>query len=346
MSESYNACVTPWRIDESEFYELDVFEDRMRMLLRYAVLAPSGHNTQPWSFRITRDGVEVFADYSLRLLAVDPADRELLMSVGAAITNFCVAAAHFGLGTTIIYQHRPEEGIPVAAITVHETCAPDPVLASLFRAIPRRHTNRATFDGQPIHPRALARMCDVVDRFPETLTLIMSHDQQRVAEMVEEADRVQLARPAFRAELADWLRADDGEQTDGMRAEVLGVPSLLAGGATWLLRHFDPSAWQGSRDRRLAESASALLLVTSDDDRVSLIQAGQAMELLLLTITDVGLQYSFLNQPVAVDALRDRIRSLAGAAHPAQLLLRIGDAPPVEQAMPRRPLERVLERSE
>jgi hypothetical protein len=127
---------------------------------------------------------------------------------------------------------------------------------------------------------------------------------------------------------------------------VLGFPSLLAGGAAWLLRHFDPGAWPGSHDRRLAESASALLLVTSDDDRVSLIQAGEALELLLLTITDAGLQYSFLNQPVAVEATRERIRSLAGATHPAQLLIRIGAAPPVEQAMPRRPLERVLERSE
>ncbi len=58
------------------------------------------------------------------------------------------------------------------------------------------------------------------------------------------------------------------------------------------------------------------------------------------------LQYSFLNQPVAVDTLRDRVRALAGASQPAQLLIRIGSAPPVEEAMPRRPLECVVARAE
>lgn len=344
MSERFDPSVTPWQIDDSDFYELDSFGDQMRFLLRYAVLAPSGHNTQPWVFRITKEGVEVFADYSRRLLIVDPEDRELVMSVGAAITNFRVAAAHFGYDTSVLYERRPEERIPVALISVCETCAPDRTLAALFRAIPKRHTNRAPFNGEPIDPRTLSQLCDVIDRFPQTLHLLPAHDRFRVADMVEEADRVQLARPAFRAEIADWMRNGDSEQTDGLRPNALGVPALLGGGATWLLRHFDAGPWQALRDRQLAASASALLLVTSDDDRVALIRAGEALEILLLTIADLGLEYSFLNQPVTVDAMRDQIRSLAGASQPAQLLLRIGCAPAVEQPMPRRPLERVVAR--
>ena len=342
MSETFHPRVTPWHIDESEFYELESFRDEMRFLLQYAVLAPSGHNTQPWSFHITKEGVEVFADYTRRLLAVDPQDRELLMSVGAAITNFRVAAAHFGYDTSVLYDRRPEEGLPVALISVCETCAPDKELAGLFRAIPKRHTNREPFDPRPIAPHALTRLCDVIDRFPHTLRLILPHENLRVAEMVEQAERLQMARPAFRAELADWIHPDDETHTDGLRADALGIPPLLAGGAAWFLRNFDAGAWQAPRDRRLVESASALLLVTAEDDRVALLQAGEALELLLLTIADTGLQYSFLNQPVAVDAMRDRIRALAGASEPAQLLLRIGSAPPVEEATPRRPVDLVM----
>lgn len=342
MSDKFNPRLTPWHIDESEFYELESFAEEMRFLLRYAVLAPSGHNRQPWAFRITESGVEVFADYSRRLPIVDPADRELVMSVGAAITNFRVAAAHFGFDTTVVYEHRPEERIPIAVIAVAETCAPDKALAALFRAIPKRHTNRAPFDGQPIDPCALSRVCDVIDGFPETLRLILSHDRHRVADMVDQAARVQMARPAFRAEIADWIRPDDDQHTDGLRGDVLGVSPALTAPATWLLRQFDAGPWQAPRDRRLAESASALLLVTAENDRASLIGAGEALEILLLTIADAGLQYSFLNQPVEVDAMRERIRTLAGASQPAQLLIRIGSGPAVEQAMPRRQLERVV----
>ena len=54
----------PWIIDEDDFYELETHEEQMQFLLRYAILAPSRHNTQPWSFHIGSDGVQVFADMS------------------------------------------------------------------------------------------------------------------------------------------------------------------------------------------------------------------------------------------------------------------------------------------
>ena len=345
MSEAFHPRITPWRIDASEFYELSSFDEQMRFLLRYAVLAPSGHNTQPWAFHIVDGGVEVFADYSQRLPVVDPQDRELLMSVGAAITNFRVAAAHFGFHTTVWYDGRPEERIPVALISVEETCSPDQTLADLFPAIQHRHTNRAPFDGSFLDPKAVSRLCDVVDRFSSTLRFILSHEKRRVAEMVETASRAQMARPAFRAEIADWIRPDDDQHTDGLRADTLGVPPLLAAGAAWFLRQFNFGSWQGRRERRLAETAEVLLVVTAQDDRASLIRAGEALEFLLLTVVAVGLQYSFLNQPVEVEEMRDRIRALAGAKQPAQLLIRIGSAPTVARAMPRRQMARFVARS-
>jgi len=73
-------------------------------LLRYAVLAPSSHNTQPWQFRITPEGIEVLPDLSRRLPIADPLDRELWLSVGSTIANLRVAAAHFGFATTILYN--------------------------------------------------------------------------------------------------------------------------------------------------------------------------------------------------------------------------------------------------
>jgi hypothetical protein len=346
MNEPFDPRVTPWQIDESEFYEIESFHEQMRFLLQYAVLAPSGHNTQPWSFRIVKEGLEVFADYERRLPVIDPSDRELLMSIGAAIMNFRVAAAHFGFETNVMYDPRPEEQTAVAVISAVETCSPDGSLTPLFGAISKRRTNRALFDAEPIEPRALSHVCEVIDRFPETLRLILPQDKNRVAGMVEESARVRMARPAFRAEIADWIRADDGQHSDGISSEALGVPHVLAAGATWFLRQFDFGEWQAPRDRRLAESASALILVTGDDERVPLIRAGEAMERLLLTITDVGLQYSFINHPVAVKGMRERIGDLAGASQPAQLLIRIGFAPAVEQPMPRRDLDSVIARTE
>ena len=297
----------PWIIDEADFYELERHEEQMQFLLRYAILAPSGHNTQPWWFHVTPEGVQVFADTSRRLMIVDRNDRELLMSVGAAIANFRVAAAHFGFETTVAYETRAHETLPVATIAVRETCAPNLDLARRFPAIRKRHTNRELYDHQPLEPAAMQAICDVVDASPDTLRLILPRDTERVAECVAGAEKALLARPAYRAELA--------EQNYGLSPR---------------------------RDARLTRSASMLLLVTSDDDQVSLVKAGETLELLVLTITLSGLQYSFLSAPVEVDEYRNLLRSLIGGARAPQLLLRIGSTAVIARPTARRPVESVI----
>ena len=107
------------------------------------------------------------------------------------------------------------------------------------------------------------------------------------------------------------------------------------------MRHAPMNGPQSRRDH-LAAGASALIVVTAEDGRVELIQAGEALERMLLMITKVGLQYSFLNQPIEVDSLRDRIQTVIGTRIPAQLLIRVGYASAAEKAMPRRSVESVI----
>jgi hypothetical protein len=331
----------PWIIDEADFYEIETHEEQMRFLLRYAILAPSGHNTQPWSFRITPDGVRVFADTSRRLMIVDRDDRELLMSIGAAITNFRVAAAHFGFDTTVAYETGSMESSALATIFVRETCAPNGELAALFPAIRKRHTNREPYDEQPLEPSVLQAICDVIDANPSTLRLILPRDHGRVAECVDRAERALMARPAYRAELAEWIGNPDARK-DGLSAEALGVPRMLSSVAPWLIRNFDAGDLQARREVELTRSASMLILVTADEDQVALVKAGETFELLLLTITRYGLQYSFLSAPVLVDESRTQLRQLIQGAREPQLLLRVGSTATAAQATPRRPVENVV----
>ena len=308
--------------DDSEFYEIESWDEQLAFLIRYAILAPSSHNRQPWSFRIANDRIEVYADYSRRLPVVDPADRELLMSVGAAITNLRVAAAHFGFETSVLYQSRPEESVPLAFVSIHETCAPDPRLAALFPSIKRRHTNRSSFDAVPLKPEAREALFDLMTEFPQVLRFVLPCDKQRAVQLVTAGDRNQMARPAFRDEWADCM------------------PS--GGVAPWLVRRFDVGRFLARHDAELIASSSLLLVITADDDRPSLIRAGEVLERVLLTITRLGLQYSFMNQPVAVETLRGQLWSLIGSTTPPQLLLRVGEARAVRRAAPRRAVESVL----
>ena len=76
-----------WNISEEAFPIQGRPKEKLRFLLNYAVLAPSGHNTQPWLFRLRDDKVELYADRTRGLAVVDPEDRALVISCGRCFST-------------------------------------------------------------------------------------------------------------------------------------------------------------------------------------------------------------------------------------------------------------------
>jgi hypothetical protein len=65
--EAYDATAAVARAGLSERPEL-------RDLIRFATLAASGHNTQPWQFRAAENRIDILPDLSRRTPVVDPDD--------------------------------------------------------------------------------------------------------------------------------------------------------------------------------------------------------------------------------------------------------------------------------
>lgn len=67
----------------------------LHALLYYASLAPSGHNAQPWTRLDGRD-IWIGTDSARWLPKIDPANREVMLSVGAFLENLITAAPAHG----------------------------------------------------------------------------------------------------------------------------------------------------------------------------------------------------------------------------------------------------------
>lgn len=60
-------------------------------MVEYAIKAPSGHNTQPWLFRINENNIEIHPNFDRALPVVDFDNRELF-TAWDALENLCITA--------------------------------------------------------------------------------------------------------------------------------------------------------------------------------------------------------------------------------------------------------------
>ena len=308
----------------------------LQALVQAASLAPSSHNTQPWLFRLEGAVVELLADRTRALPVNDPEDRELTISCGCALFNLRVAAAAAGLEARV-------EPLPDAAdadLLARARLAPAATTqadAELQAAMAERRTYRERFAATAVEAKVLRSLADAVTSEGATLTVLDSAGQRlHAAALVAEGDAVQWANPSWRRELAAWMHPR--RRGDGLTLPALAIPV-----AQMVVRTFDMGHGVAAKDRQLADESPVLaVLATEGDMPRDWLAAGQALQRLLLVGVRLGLQASYLNQPVQVAALRPKLQQLTGRPGYAQLLLRIGIPTKVAPAAPRRPLPEVL----
>ncbi|CAB3799007.1 Putative NAD(P)H nitroreductase acg [Paraburkholderia caffeinitolerans] len=318
----------------------------MRFVARHATLAPSSHNSQPWRFVLDTDRVMLCADRLRALPVVDPYDRELIISCGAALFNLRVAIASLGMGYAITLF--PSSTDPDVLAEVHllreRTTAPE--LSPLVSAIYERVTTRHPFSSEAVDATIERHLMDAARAEGiEVACVSASEPRNAVADLVAEADRQQFADPRFRRELAKWIHPR--RTGDGMPAYAAGIGGLLDFAKPLVasaIRTFDLGGGVAATHRDLAAGSPLLLcLATGVDNAQAWLATGQALERVLLLATLHGLCTSYLNQPIEVPELRPRLGTLMGLQGPyfPQLLLRIGHGTP-DAATPRRPLEEVM----
>ncbi|RQR55583.1 nitroreductase [Burkholderia sp. Bp9125] len=319
-------------------------DDQLRSLLRYAVMAPSSHNSQPWRFAIDGNTIAVCADRVRALPVIDPFDRELIISCGAALLNLRVALNHAGFAHTIRTFPSDVDPDVLALVRICDDGYSDVALGALFDAIPNRVTTRAPFESTPV-PDTLQQEL-IAAGAAEGANVACADSiarRARIAELVAEADRAQFEDARFRRELASWI--DPRRRVDGMPAFAAGVPALLDFASpvvTAAVRTFDFGNGLAALHHQLV-GASPLLacIATARDDRDAWLAAGQALERMLLVAAHAGYTASYLNQPIEVADLRKRLAHMLDLGGVPQLLLRIGRGPHTPHS-PRRPLDEVV----
>ncbi|SSC25726.1 Nitroreductase, partial [Klenkia terrae] len=305
-----------------------------------ALLAPSVHNTQPWLLVLHPDRIDVRADRSRRLPVLDPAGRELMLSVGAAVLNTRVELAARGRAVEVDRSARTTD--PDLAAVVHLVDGPpDSALAALAPQVRARRTNRRGYTDDPVPPDVLDRVLVAAAAEDTVAVPVLTEDQHRlVARLAQDADAEQNADPAYRHELRIWTNRDT-RSGDGVPSTT--VPRVDGSAQDDVpVRDFDTRGLGALPAATRAGRTGALVVLASHaDDERAWVRAGEAMERVLLELTADGWAAGPLSQVTEVPRTRASLgRELCWGVHP-QLLLRIGRAVPTA-ASPRRARHEVV----
>jgi hypothetical protein len=299
-----------------------------RYVVTAAVWAPSVHNTQPWRFSSSGRQLSLYADADRQLRVADPDGREMMISCGAAV--FTARLALRSLGYLPETQVLPDPGQPllVARVSWGRRAARTEFEQRLFGQVRRRRTHRGGFDPVPLPRGLLATLREGAARYGALLRIVADDGRRAaLAAAVQAAERAQRLDSARVRELARWAPAPGSARADGVppasypaREEHISpdFPGRdFAHGHGWGLPPLSTAS--------LFRSAGVVALLTTADDRPpDWVDAGQALQRILLTASSYGIAAALHTQPLEVGWLRASIRTqLSDGAYP-QLVLRFG----------------------
>lgn len=297
------------------------------VVIQYAGLAPSVHNTQPWRLVAAGDVVEVRADRTRQLAFLDPSGRQLHLSCGAAVEFGYLAVRDAGRACTVEVLPDPDDAELIARLRIGEPLPASELEVQLAEAIPRRYTDRGPYEDREVPAEILedlARECAELDVWMRQLD---REERSTLVLILADAESAEAEDPRYAEEMARWTSgrgADEGVPPEALptwpsdRVSDLPLRDFSGHGAH---PHADDMA---SDIPPGVERDMVVMLGTATDEAGAWIASGRALARALLRVTAAGLSAQPLGQAIDLATGRARLRQEFGLVGSPQFLLRIG----------------------
>lgn len=312
-----------------------VIEEAVHLACR----APSYYNTQPWSWVVDRDGLQLFVDAD-RVAATDRGGRQALISCGAALDHLRVAMAAAGHESNVDYYPNPNSHGHIATINFTPMSYVTEAHRRRADAILRRRTDRLPFAAPMNWAKFAILMNKAVADGVAVVDVVNDRARADLAQASDLTEALRLFDSAYHAEMNWWTAPY--EVSDGIPHSAL--VSASESDRVDVGRSF-PVTHHGERRAGLGDDRSTIVVISAlDDVRRDVLGCGETLSVILLEATMAGLATCTLSHVTEVAAAKDIVANITGRSHP-EVLVRVGSVPAMEELpppTPRRPLADVL----
>lgn len=352
-----------WNVDQARLpwrTAAQAHPDVRQHALAHAVLAPSPHNMQAWRIELVgEDRLRLHPDLARLTPAIDPFARQTVIGYGAFLELLRQAASTRGYDLQVSpfpdgADERALDERPIADVAfTHAGTAAAP-LASLITA---RRTNRDGYDrDRPVDDGAMQRIAAAIRTSAPALSWTNNPARvEEIAALAKRAWEVENAHEPAHLESvrltrigAEEVNANpDGLSVLGLSIEALHAAGLFTRDKMAADESFARAQVVKTYNAAIDRTATFAWLVTSDDSRLSQLDAGAAWVRINQAAAREGVSMQPISQLLeefpAMAALARAFVERVGVAAPARVqgLFRMGYGKDGDPA-PRWPLEAKL----
>lgn len=339
--ENYRA----WQVEESDYRGI-------ADLRKWAVLAPSSHNTQPWRFTVDGNSIVISPDLKRRLTASDSTNRELYISLGAATANLQIAARYFGWKTAEVVEER--EGVASIRIELQAGYKRTPEDIALFKTITKRLSNRRSHQKKVIPQEMRDAITYLTEDSSVQIELVEDGERKsQIGELTGEGEERVFSEINFRNELEKWVRPSSTKDNDGMPISGLVSPSgmlpnfFIEKGFWAVVRSGIGSGEAAEITKKLiSQQTAAVGIISAPDDPESWMKTGEVFEKIALKATSLGLSVSVLAVLIETGEFHKELQSVANLKDRPQMMFRLGYASAEAPLSPRWRVEDLAKRDD
>lgn len=322
MKENYKA----WDVNIDDFYKITDEKEKLKFLLSFAVLAPSAHNSQPWSFLIENKSIIVLKNKERLLSYGDSVGRQTLISIGCALENITIASDFYNLKTEIHYLFNNDRIVELK-INLLNSYQKDYKNHLIF-SILKRCTNRGKFKNNLPQENFIGQIKSISNEKIK-ISFITDSEQAKknsIADIVSNAQIDAMENVNFRNELSHYVKSNFTKEKIGMPGFTLGVPAPISLILSKLIMKKNMSRVSKRKDINVLKKYTPIFILINSlgDSEEDWIESGRMLERIWLIAEKNKLSCSPLAAAIEIDNYRKKIQKLLDNNMTPQVFLRMG----------------------
>ncbi len=315
-------------------------KEKLERLVYYSSLAPSSHNTQPWLFELSQNKIKIYPNLERRLPQSDSTNRELYLSLGAAVTNLNIISQNFGLDFSCNITPNDQS----VATFSYNNLKSVLINKKMIEAVCNRHCNRFEYEEKKLPEMFLNSIPEFTNNYSVIASVINEPKQKsQIAEIVLKAIESAFKDKGFTEELSHWLKPSLQKYHDGMPGYNIGVPWLLSFIIPWAMKHFNMSKQQRDINKSpLYHSATYIILSTTGDSKKDWVNTGQALEQIWIEAEKENIKLAVFAAPIEIKDYYKDFQQLLNTSSRPQMFVRLGYTNKIPKPSPRLAINKIL----